>query len=141
MYLAKLNIAGYKNFKDQFQITFCKGLSVLVGENGVGKSAIVDAIRLLLVEDEFGRSLISEAAFHGHLTIHIRPLSHLNCMLFLMVCHKRKPSSSYRGLMVRRKLCLPSTQIISLTAKVVIGGHVGAARLEQVPLNASCSSL
>lgn len=65
MYLAKLNIAGYKNFKDQFQITFCKGLSVLVGENGVGKSAIVDAIRLLLVEDEFGRSLISEAAFHA----------------------------------------------------------------------------
>jgi putative ATP-dependent endonuclease of the OLD family len=65
MYLATLNIAGYKNFKDQFQISFRKGLSVLVGENGVGKSAVVDAIRLLLVEDEFGRSLISEAAFHA----------------------------------------------------------------------------
>jgi len=65
MYLATLNITGYKNFKTQFQISFCKGLSVLVGENGVGKSAIVDAIRLLLVEDEFGRNLVSEAAFHA----------------------------------------------------------------------------
>src|SRR5258708_35318567 len=65
MYLATLNITGYKNFKTPFQISFGKGLSVLVGENGVGKSAVVDAIRLLLVEDEFGRNLISEAAFHA----------------------------------------------------------------------------
>lgn len=65
MYLATLNIAGFKNFEAPYEISFCKGLSVLVGENGVGKSAVVDAIRLLLLEDEFGRNLVSEAAFHA----------------------------------------------------------------------------
>ena len=65
MYLATLNIAGFKNFEAPYEISFCKGLSVLVGENGIGKSAVVDARRLLLLEDEFGRNLVSEAAFHA----------------------------------------------------------------------------
>ena len=65
VYLATLNIAGFKNFEAPYEISFCKGLSVLVGENGVGKSAVVDAIRLLLLGDEFGRNLVSEAALHA----------------------------------------------------------------------------
>lgn len=64
MYLQSLNIQGYKNFRDPFDIKFSKGLNVLVGENGVGKSAIIDAIRLLLLEDEFGRNLVDESDFH-----------------------------------------------------------------------------
>ncbi len=64
MYLRSLAIEGYKNFRDLFGIEFSKGLNVLVGENGAGKSAIVDALRLLLLEDEFGRNLTSEADFH-----------------------------------------------------------------------------
>jgi len=35
-----------------------------MGENGVGKTAIIDAIRLMLLEDEFGRRGISETDFH-----------------------------------------------------------------------------
>src|SRR5688500_5624926 len=65
MYLKSLSIAGYKNFYSTgFDINFNKGLSVLVGENGAGKSAVVDAIRHLLVEDEFGRAGISEKDFY-----------------------------------------------------------------------------
>ena len=36
----------------------------MVGENGTGKSAIIDSIRLLLLEDEFGRTPISDTDFH-----------------------------------------------------------------------------
>lgn len=65
MYLRTLSIAGYKNFCDSFEIEFYKGLNVLVGENGVGKSAVIDAIRLILLEDEFGRNPVTEGAFHA----------------------------------------------------------------------------
>lgn len=64
MYLEKLKITGYKNFRDEFTVQFTKGLNVLMGENGVGKTAIIDAIRLMLLEDEFGRRGISETDFH-----------------------------------------------------------------------------
>ncbi|MGD0090216.1 MAG: AAA family ATPase [Planctomycetota bacterium] len=63
MFLGKLNINGYKPFGKQFQIKFSKGLNVLVGENGTGKSAIVDAIRLILLEDEYGRGGIADTDF------------------------------------------------------------------------------
>jgi len=65
MYLGSLSIEGYKSFRDPFVIEFSKGLNVLVGENGVGKSAVVDAIRLLLLEDEFGRNLIADTDFYS----------------------------------------------------------------------------
>lgn len=64
MFLEKLKITGYKNFRDEFTVQFTKGLNVLMGENGVGKTAIIDAIRLMLLEDEFGRRGISETDFH-----------------------------------------------------------------------------
>lgn len=64
MYLSELTLQGYKNFGNPFTIKFSKGLNVLIGENGVGKSAIIDALRLILLEDEFGRSSISDADFH-----------------------------------------------------------------------------
>ncbi|MBW2098992.1 MAG: ATP-binding protein [Deltaproteobacteria bacterium] len=41
-----------------------KGLNVIVGENASGKTAIIDAIRLLLREDEFGHSPVTESDFH-----------------------------------------------------------------------------
>lgn len=64
MYLRLLEIEGYKPFSDKFVIEIQNGLNVLVGENGVGKSAIIDAIRLMLLEDEFGRSPVSDTDFH-----------------------------------------------------------------------------
>ena len=64
MFLEKLKITGYKNFRNEFTVQFTKGLNVLLGENGVGKTAIIDAIRLILLEDEFGRRGISETDFY-----------------------------------------------------------------------------
>ena len=97
VYLATLNIAGFKNFEAPYEISFCKGLSVLVGENGVGKSAVVDAIRLLLLEDEFGRNLVSEAAFHAQLMTHVRPSLLSNSTRLSMVYLKRKRLCFCRG--------------------------------------------
>jgi len=64
MYLKQLDIEGYKNFRVPFIITFSNALNVIVGENGSGKSAIIDALRLLLLEDEFGRSTVSDTDFN-----------------------------------------------------------------------------
>jgi putative ATP-dependent endonuclease of OLD family len=64
MYLSELKISGYKIFNEEFKVKFNKGLTVLIGENGSGKTAVVDAVRLLLNEDEFGRLGISESHFH-----------------------------------------------------------------------------
>ncbi len=64
MFLSELKIKGYKVFEGEFTIKLNNGLTVLIGENGCGKTAIIDSIRLLLNEDEFGRIGISESHFH-----------------------------------------------------------------------------
>jgi putative ATP-dependent endonuclease of OLD family len=64
MYISELNIKGYKTFKDEFTIKLNKNLTILVGENGSGKTTVIDAIRLLLNEDEYGRLGISNTDFH-----------------------------------------------------------------------------
>lgn len=68
MFLKTLTIEGYKHYGKQFQVEFANGLNVLVGENGSGKSAVIDAIRLLLLEDEYGRGGITDADFHRPFT-------------------------------------------------------------------------
>ena len=70
MYLSEVQIEGYKIFKDKFIAKLNEDLTVIVGENGTGKSAIIDSIRVLLSEDEFGRVGIGESDFHRELTKH-----------------------------------------------------------------------
>lgn len=65
MYLSDIKIEGYRLFKDKQLLHLRKGLNVLVGENGCGKSTVIDAIRLLLNEDEYARSGISEEDFYS----------------------------------------------------------------------------
>ena len=49
MYLSSLRIKNFRCFDgNEHNITFKKGLNVLVGENDSGKSAIMDAIKLVL---------------------------------------------------------------------------------------------
>jgi len=64
MYLNELHIEGYKGFRNPFSVFLQKGLNVIVGENASGKTAIIDAIRLLLREDEFGHTPVTESDFH-----------------------------------------------------------------------------
>ncbi|MCB5288101.1 MAG: AAA family ATPase [Candidatus Cloacimonetes bacterium] len=63
MHLSRIAIQGFKGFSD-FHLPLKSGLNVLIGENAVGKSGIIDAIRLLLLEDEYGRSGVVESHFH-----------------------------------------------------------------------------
>ena len=52
MHISNLIIQGYKNSKNKSSITLNKGLNILVGENGSGKTAIINALRLVLKESE-----------------------------------------------------------------------------------------
>lgn len=64
MYLSKLSIHNFRIFSNQTEIEFSKGLNLLVGENGCGKSATIDAIRALLNKSDFSRKGISEEDFY-----------------------------------------------------------------------------
>lgn len=63
MYISKLMIEGYKNAKCESSIIFNKGLNIIVGENGCGKTAIINALRLVLRENESNTAL-SEDDFY-----------------------------------------------------------------------------
>lgn len=63
MYISKLEIEGYRNCRIKSQITFNRGLNILVGENASGKTTIINALRMLLRENEFSYMSITEEDF------------------------------------------------------------------------------
>ncbi len=83
MYARKLAIEGFRNFGKPFDIVFSRGLSILVGENGAGKSAIIDAIRLILQEDESGRTGIAPGDFYRPFTKGAKPVEAFHISLEL----------------------------------------------------------
>lgn len=52
MYISSISFKGYKNSKETSLIHLNKGLNVLLGENGSGKTTVINALRLLLRESE-----------------------------------------------------------------------------------------
>lgn len=52
MYLKELQIKNFRKFKN-LKVEFQKGLNLLVGENDVGKTAIIDAIKYVLNTQSF----------------------------------------------------------------------------------------
>lgn len=64
MFLSKLKIKGFRCFDREFSISLNEGLSVIVGENGAGKSAIINSIRQLFIDSESERYNITENDFH-----------------------------------------------------------------------------
>ncbi|MFF2484687.1 ATP-dependent endonuclease [Paenibacillus sp. NPDC058071] len=67
MYISTLKITGYKNSREKSMLMLNKGLNVLVGENGSGKTTIINALRLALKEHEFSYMNISEDDFYRSL--------------------------------------------------------------------------
>jgi putative ATP-dependent endonuclease of OLD family len=63
MYLNSLKVKGFRCFESVFDIELNTGLNVIVGENGAGKTAIINAIRQLFVDSESGRYFVSEKDF------------------------------------------------------------------------------
>lgn len=52
MFISRLAIRGYKNTYNESVITLNKGLNILLGENGCGKTAVINALRMLLREPD-----------------------------------------------------------------------------------------
>ncbi|MGF6977572.1 putative ATP-dependent endonuclease of OLD family [Paraburkholderia sp. JPY465] len=63
MYLSKLVIKGFRRL-EHLEMRFREGLNVLVGPNNAGKTAIVDALRVLLSTGEEGALRLSEYDLH-----------------------------------------------------------------------------
>lgn len=117
MYLSRIEISGYKVFGDGFSVNLNNGLNVLVGENGSGKSAIIDAIRLVLMEDEYGRTGIRQTDFYKpHALTQASPtankikikcefedLSEIEQVVYLPWLDANEPSKSYLNLSIENK--------------------------------------
>lgn len=52
VFLEDVYIEGFKSFSEKTDMTFQPGIGVIIGNNGVGKSNILDAIVWALGEDE-----------------------------------------------------------------------------------------
>ncbi|MDZ7580554.1 MAG: AAA family ATPase [Deltaproteobacteria bacterium] len=55
MYLEDVTIEGFKSFSEKTNMSFQPGISVIIGNNGVGKSNILDAIVWALGESDLDR--------------------------------------------------------------------------------------
>ncbi len=67
MYLTKLEIKNFRIFgegENKLEMNLNNDLNLLVGENGSGKSSIIDALRILLLTTDYDRLFLSEEDFH-----------------------------------------------------------------------------
>ncbi len=55
IYLEDVNIEGFKSFSEETNMSFQPGIGVIIGNNGVGKSNILDAIVWALGENDLDR--------------------------------------------------------------------------------------
>lgn len=64
MYLEQVRIRNFRLF-EALEVTLNPGLNLLVGENNSGKTALIDAIRMVLGSNSSERTFVSETDFWG----------------------------------------------------------------------------
>ena len=67
MHIRKIVIENYKCFKGAFELDFENGVNIIVGDNEVGKSTILDAIDLALsgiIRGRYLKTEISQSLFN-----------------------------------------------------------------------------
>lgn len=57
MHITNVFISGFKRFSSPTNIALDKGMNVIVGDNGAGKSAVLEAIHLTLAGTFRGKPL------------------------------------------------------------------------------------
>jgi chromosome segregation ATPase len=55
MHLEDVNVQGFKSFSQKTEMSFQPGISVIIGNNGVGKSNILDAVVWAMGEDDIAK--------------------------------------------------------------------------------------
>ena len=63
MYLANMTVEGFRRL-EEVELRFRQGLNVLVGPNNAGKTAVVDALRVLLTTGEEGALRLTDYDLH-----------------------------------------------------------------------------
>ncbi len=104
MKLKKLEIYGFKSFKDRTEIVFDDGITAIVGPNGCGKSNIADAIRWVMGEQSaktLRGSVMQDVIFNG--TEKEKSLSYCEVSLFFDNTDKTLPLE-YDEVVITRKL-------------------------------------
>lgn len=91
MYISLLQIKNFRCFDgNEHSITFKKGLNVLVGENDSGKSAIMDAIKLVLGTTDMNWYRVEQEDFYKEdatlkLKLHVNLRNTLLIMVLTMI--------------------------------------------------------
>ena len=62
MYLAKIKIHNYRLIRET-ELCLNKGLNIFLGENDLGKTALIDAIRLVLGMCDYDRAVLTKDDF------------------------------------------------------------------------------
>ena len=104
MKLKKLEVYGFKSFKDRTEIVFDDGITAIVGPNGCGKSNIADAIRWVMGEQSaktLRGSVMQDVIFNG--TEKEKSLSYCEVSLFFDNTDKTLPLE-YDEVVITRKL-------------------------------------
>jgi putative ATP-dependent endonuclease of OLD family len=66
MFINKIIVKNFRRFDEHgIEICFNSGINIVLGENNIGKSAIIDAIRLALSSGQYRKSLyLTSDDFH-----------------------------------------------------------------------------